>query len=125
MNTLIAHHRYDINTSDTYATMNKDNITEILALISLNEKHKHTSSGASLCLTELKLLKALGFTKENLIHCNKIITAVGGSEISCLDWLPIKFKIYDNTTTHPAYICDKEDNIYYFKKWATKRLPDN
>ena len=92
MNALIAHLRYD-NISDTYTTMNNNNITEIPALISLHEWHKgkwpvtlpvFSDNGASLCLAGLKLLQALGVTKEILIPCNKIVTAIWGSKISCL-----------------------------------------
>ena len=124
MNALIAHLRYD-NTSDTYTTMNNDNITEIPALLSLHERHKHKwsvtllifpDSGASLCHAGLKLLQALGVTKENLIPCNKIVTTVGGSKISYLGWLPITFKIHDHTTTQPVYICDKVDKMYFSRK---------
>ena len=121
MNALIANLWYD-NTSDTCTTMNNDNITEIPALISLNEWHRSPitlsifpDSSASLCLAGLKLLQALGFTKENLIHCNKLVTAVEGSKI-CLGWLPITFKIHDNTTTQPVYICDKVGKIYFSRK---------
>lgn len=73
--------------------MNNNSITEIPALISLNEQHKHKSSvtlrifpdsGASLCLARLKLLLGLDDTKENLIPCNKIVAAVSLSKISCL-----------------------------------------
>ena len=65
--------------------MNNNSVTEIPALISLNEQHKHKSpvtlpifldSGASLCLAGLKLLLALGDTKENLISCNKIVATI-------------------------------------------------
>ena len=84
-NALIPHLQYD-NTSDTYTTMHNNNMTEIPALISFHEWHKHKSSitlpifpdsGAGLCLAGLKLLQALGVTKDNLIPCNKIVTAVG------------------------------------------------
>ena len=115
MNVLIAHLLYG-NISDTYTATNNANISEISALISLNERYKHKSpatppilpdSGSSLCPVGLKLLQALDVTKENLIPCNKTTTAVGGSKISCLGWLPITFKIHDNTTTQPVYTCDK------------------
>ena len=104
--------------------MNNNNITEISALISLHERHRQKSpvtlpifpdSGASLCLTGLKLLQALGFTKEILIPSNKIVTPAGGSKISCLGWLTITFKIHDNTT-QPIYICDKVDRICFIRK---------
>ena len=128
MNALIAHLRYD-NTSDTYTTMNNDNITKIPALISLHERHKHKSSvtlpifpdiGASLCLAGLKLLQALVVTKKNFIPCNKIVIAVGGSKISYLGWLLITFKIHDNTVTQSVYICDKVDKIYFSRKGCLK-----
>ena len=125
MNALIAHLQYD-NTSDIYTAMNNNNITEIRALISLNERHKHMlpvtlpifpDSGASLCLAGLKLLQALGVPcKENLIPCNKIATTVGGYKISCLGWLPFTFRIHDNTTTQPVYICDRVDRTCFSRK---------
>lgn len=129
INALIAHLWYD-NTSDTYTTMNNNSVTEIPALISLNEQHKHKSpvtlpifldSGASLCLAGLKLLLALGDTKENLISCNKIVATISWSKISCLGLLSITFKINNDT----VYICDKVDKIYFSKQGclATNILP--
>ena len=40
--------------------------------------------GAGLCLAGLKLLQARGASKESLVPSNKIVTAIGGSEISWL-----------------------------------------
>ena len=109
--------------------MNNNNITEIPVLILLNEWHKHRSpvtlpifsdGGAGLCFAGLKLLQALGVMKESLVPCNKTVTAIGGSEISCLGWLPITFKIDDNIMTQPAYTCDKVDKIYFSRKSCLK-----
>ena len=76
--------------------------------------------GAGLCLAGLKLLQALGVTKKNLVPCDKIVTAIGGSEISCLGWLPIIFKIHDNIIIQPLYTCDKADKLYFSRKGCLK-----
>ena len=76
--------------------------------------------GTGLCLAGLKLLQALGVTKENLVPYNKIVTAFGGSEISCLGWLPITFKIHDNIMAQPVYTCDKVEKLYFSRKGCLK-----
>ena len=106
-----------------------NNITEIPVLILLNEWHKHRSpvtlpvfsdGGAVFCFAGLKLLQALGVMKENLVPCNKTVTVIRGSELSCLGWLPITFKIDDDIMTQPAYTCDKVDKIYFSRKSCLK-----
>ena len=68
----------------------------------------------------IEITTNLGVTKKNLVPCNKIVTAIGGSEISCLGWLPITFKIHDNIITQTFYTCDKADKLYFSRKGCLK-----
>ena len=72
-------------------------------------------SGASICIAGPKHIQSLGLTLKDLIPCYKEIRAVGGSILTCLEWIPLKFNITPYQTTQPVYICDKVDRIYLSK----------
>ena len=71
------------------------------------------------------MIDALQIDRSNLINCNQVITAVGGSKLNCYGWLPIQFSINENFTTQPVYICDKVDKIYFSRRGCleTQILP--
>ena len=60
-----------------------------------------------------KHLPKLNINMDQLIPRNKVVTAVGGSELKCHGWLLIKFQIGTHVTTRPLYISDKVDRIYF------------
>ena len=49
----------------------------------------------------------------------KKVTAVGGSKLLCLGWIPVKFDIGTHSTKQPLYICNKIDCIYFSRKGCT------
>jgi hypothetical protein len=77
-------------------------------------------SGAHICLAGTAHLEKLGVREEHLTPCRKRITAVGGSTLTCKGWLQVEFKIGDNTTRQPLYICDKVDRIYFGRQGCTE-----
>ena len=76
-------------------------------------------SGASICIAGTKHLPEFGIDKPNLIPCNKTITAVGGSTLTCHGFIPTQFNIGAQTTQLPLYICDKVDKIYFSRQGCT------
>ena len=82
-------------------------------------------SGANICLTGPKHLRAMGATISDLRPCHKKIRAVGGSILISKGWLPVKFDIDGNVTTQPVYICDNVDKFFFSKQGciATNILP--
>ena len=73
-------------------------------------------SGAAICLTGTNHLPKLSINMDQLIPCNKVFTALGGSKLKCNGWLPIKFQIGAQLTTQPLYICDKVGRIYFSRQ---------
>ena len=53
---------------------------------------------------------------DQLIPCNKVVTAVGGSKLKCNGWFLIQFQIGTKVTTQPLYIRDKVDRIYFSRQ---------
>ena len=118
MNALTAHVKYD-DSFDKYTSLNNQQITKISDEVSTKQKHSSSQ------LIVLPILPDSGASLENLIKCNKTVTAVEGSKLSCQGWLPITFKIHGHTTSQPIFICGKVDKIYFSQKGclATKILP--
>ena len=122
---LIAHLNYD-DQHDTFTVASNASIDEISALltpeINSGETKKSVSmkifpdSGASICIAGAQHLNQLGASETDLIPCNKKIAAVGGSLISCIGCIRVKFDIEGYTTCQPVYICDKVDKIYFSKQ---------
>ena len=69
-------------------------------------------NGASICLAGTQHIKNLNLSPADLIPCNKQVTAVGGSKITSIGWLPMTFEIGSHSTKQPLYICEKVDRIY-------------
>ena len=105
MNALIAHVKYH-DSSDRYTSMNNEQISEMPVEVSLKQKYSSSQpvvlpifpdGGTSLCLAGPNLLQSLNINPKNLINCDKIVTGVGGSKLSCQGW----------TTSKPVFICKK------------------
>ena len=77
-------------------------------------------SGASICLAGPQHITALDLSTDELIPCSKTVTAVGGSQIKCMGWLPMSFSIGNHTTKQPLFISDKADRIYLSRKGCTE-----
>ena len=73
-------------------------------------------SGANICLAGPKHLQQMGIKYSQLQQCNKKVKTVGGLELICRGWLPIKFEIEGHTTTQPVYFCEKVDRLYFSKQ---------
>ena len=73
-------------------------------------------SGASICLGGANHFETLNVTKDQLIHCSKNVSVVGGSTIPCIGWVPAVFNIGGADTSQPLYICDYVDRIFLSKK---------
>ena len=73
-------------------------------------------SGANTCLTG-QYIAQLNLDVFNLITCNKQVSTVGGSKISCIRCLPSTFQIGNKkkTTWQPLFI-NKLDKIYSLKQ---------
>ena len=128
-NAIIAHVTYEKST-DSY-TATATNVHEIPASITpmlpkATGPAKTTTmmifpdSGAGICLAGPQHVSKLGVTLESLIPCKKKVTAVGGSVLSCIGWLPAQFRIGSNTTRQPLYICQKIDRIYFSRRGCTE-----
>ena len=61
-------------------------------------------------------LSKLNIDMDQLIPCNKVVIAVGGSKLKCYGWLPIQFQIGTQVTTQLLYIRDKVDRIYFSRQ---------
>ena len=89
-------------------------------------RHQHKSaptnmkifpdSGATVCLANPQHIAQLNLTTQDLIPCTKIVTVVGGSQLTCKGWLPITFQIGNYITKQPVYISNKADRIYFSKQ---------
>jgi hypothetical protein len=124
---IIAHVEYS-QSEDSFTSKNA-NIRFVPAQMTamINGKRPITStiqvfpdSGAHICLAGTAHLEKLGVREEHLTPCRKRITAVGGSTLTCKGWLQVEFKIGDNTTRQPLYICDKVDRIYFGRQGCTE-----
>ena len=73
-------------------------------------------SGASICLGGTKHLSLLGLMENNLVPCNKTVSAVGNHKMKCIGWLPVEFKVGGITTKQALYICRGIEKIYFSKK---------
>ena len=121
---LVAHVKYN-TTLATYTPTSNHNLEEIyatlVARISNQKNSKQANmlifpdSGASICLAGPQHLIPLGIDMNDLIPCNKSVTAVGGSILKCRGWLPVKFDVDGHKTLQPLYICEKIDRIYFSK----------
>ena len=129
-NAIIAHVAYKKST-DSYTAATKATIHEIPAQMTpmlprATKPAKTTSmmifpdSGAGICLAGPQHISRLGIPLECLIRCNKKVTAVGGSVLSCMGWLPVEFRIGNNTTRQPLYVCQKIDRIYLSRQGCTE-----
>ena len=127
-NAIIAHVTYKKSTDSFTAT--NANVQEIPAsltpkLPTATEAASPTTmmifpdSGAGICLAGPQHVSKLGIVMKDLIPCRKRVTAVGGSVLSCMGWLPVKFRIGTNETRQPLYICDKVDRIYFSRQGCT------
>lgn len=120
----ILHH---INICFLVTIMQESSMREIPAILSsCLPKHKNIQSvetnilpysGANTCLTGQQYIAKLNLDVSNLITCNKQISTVGGSRLSCIRWLPITFQIGNKTKTtwQPLYI-NILDKIYFRKQ---------
>ena len=121
---LIAHVRYDVN-SDTYTSNSNCSPDFLKATVTAQLTNFNCikpvsmfifpDSGASICLAGPQHLNHLGIDIKLLIPCNKRVTAVGGSVLSCRGWLPVEFNVNGQKTKQPLYICDKIDRLYFSK----------
>ena len=132
MSALIAHINFDPAGKIVNEFNFEKDIIEIDALVrpfqpqgiqfSFNKQYQNKTikvfpdSGASICLGGLKHLSLLGFKENNLIKCNKIVTAVGKHQMICLGWLPIEFLVNGRATKQALYICDRVERLYFSKK---------
>ena len=107
---LIAHVKYD-NLIDQYIAVTTDVTTEIPATVSIHTPGSNNNtttlrmfpdSGASICLGGPNFFKKLNISNDNLIRCNKNITAVGGTKLECKGWVPLKFVIGCHKTIQPV-----------------------
>ena len=122
-NALIEHVFYD-QQKDTYTSCQNNNAEEILVQLKPVQSSQHMfttlsifpDSGASICLAGPKHINQLGIHNNNLIPCNKQVTAVGGSKLQCSGWLPITFQLNEHRTNQPLFICDKIDQLYFSKQ---------
>ena len=128
-NAIIAHVTY-MKSTDSFTTTTNTRIQEIPA--SLTPKLPRATetaspvtmmifpdSGAGICLAGPQHVSKLGILMKDLIPCRKRVTAVGGSTLSCVGWLPVQFRIGNNETRQPLYICDKIDRIYFSRQGCT------
>ena len=87
-----------------------------------SSQHKFTTlsifpdSVASICLAGPKHIYQLDIHNNNLVPCNKQVTAVGRSKLQCSGWLPITFQLNEHRTNQPLFICDKIDRLYFSKQ---------
>ena len=121
---LIAQVKYD-NHVGQYTAATTDITTKIPATVSIHTPGSNNNtttlqifpdSGASICLGGPNLLKKLHVNNDNLIRCNKNITAVGGTKLKCKGWVPLKFVTGCHKTIQPVHICNKVDKLYFSKK---------
>ena len=120
---LIGHVKYD-KTSNKY-TSASPNIEQIDATLTPKFENKGNrsvstsifpDSGASICLGGPDHLEILNVPQKDLIPCKKGISAVGGSRLHCLGWLPVEFTVQGHKTTQPLFICENVDRIYFSKE---------
>ena len=117
---LVGHVKY--NADADHFTSDKA-IEEILASLTPDVKdatpvslYIFPDSGANICLAGPKQLTQLGLTSNHLRPCNRRVTAVGGSTLTCTGWIPVKFEINGFATTQPLFICSKVDRLYFSKQ---------
>ena len=60
--------------------------------------------GTSICLAGPRHLKLLDIHPENLILCNKLVSAVGGSKLLYHGWVPTTFCINNQQTNQPLFL---------------------
>ena len=117
---LIAHLKYDTRT-DMYS--NEEELQEISANLTPDVKNSTArpvdifpDSGANICLGGPKQLDELKLDPSKLRPCHKRVEAVGGSELVCKGWIPIKFEIGSHSTIQPVYFCERVDKLYFSRK---------
>ena len=106
-NALIASVWYNAKT-DTYIPKSNTTVEQIDVTLSpcLPQDRKSSpivmkvfpDSGASIYLAGTPHIKNLNLSPADLIPCNKQVTAVGGSQITCIGWLPMTFEIGSHST---------------------------
>ena len=116
---LVAHVKYD---SDDDLFTSPDTLQEIPVNVTPDIKNSKTvtinifpDSGANICLAGPKQLHEMGLTVSQLRPTRKRVKAVGGSQLICTGWLPIKFEIDVYNTTQPVFFCEKVDKLYFGK----------
>ena len=119
-NSLIAHVRYDDNSGIYTST---DSLQEIPANLTPDITNSVTSivhifpdSGANICLAGPKQQLKMRLKNSQLRPCKKRVNTVGGSQLVCNGWIPVKFEIGENNTIQPVYFCEKVDKLYFGKQ---------
>ena len=72
-------------------------------------------SGASICLAGSHHLERLKIHSEDLTPCQKKVSAVGGSTLTCRGYILTDFTVNKKTTRQRLYVCDHVDRIYFSK----------
>lgn len=112
------------------SAINNDTVTKIPAQLmfpSANTQSTFTpksvlifpDSGASIFIAGTQHLPEFDIDDCNLLQCNKTISPIGGSKLTCWGWTHTKFTVDSNTTLQPCYICDKVYKIYLSQKGCT------
>ena len=84
-------------------------------------------SSTGICLAGPQHLPQMGINESSLIPCIEVVSAVGGSKLSCPGWIPVKFIVGRHNTTQPLYVCEKVDRIYFSREGSidVKILPES
>ena len=124
---LVCHIRYNSKT-DMYTTEDVEDQQEVTAHLSPCVKNCNSSlvdifpdSGSNINMGGPKQLNELNLDISQLRPCFKRVEAVGGSELMCKGWIPIKFEIGEHNTIQPVYFCERVDKLY-FSKQACKEM---
>ena len=123
---LVCHIQYD-SKKDMYSTADNDT-QEIATHLTPFIKNARGAavdifpdSGANITMGGPKQLQQIGMSTSQLRPCMKRVQAVGGSELVCKGWIPIKFEIGEHNTIQPVYFCERVDRLY-FSKQACKEM---
>ncbi len=72
-------------------------------------------TGASLCVTGLKILKKLGLKLSHLKPTSRRILTATGDRINCRGWFTAKLSVDGHCTTQNIYVCDNVQRTYLSK----------
>ena len=132
---IIAHVHFENDTYTTMSAVNKVDLIPAKVRPALTKNHLTPTSevkifpdsGAGICLAGPQHLPQMGISKNSLIPCNKVVSAVGGSKLSCPGWIPVEFTVGKHSTTQPLYVCEKVDRIYFSREGSidVKILPES